>query len=247
VTPIPAEIARPLIEGLRNEVIVRDDTARKLFPHIEPVDYLTAVRRALASLSAGEVETTWSDALVNSCGDIAPLMLETRDGMIIEQRRLSVQAPSEAVYNAFASLGGEQGWLYANWAWHLRGAVDRLLGGVGLRRGRRHPRELRPGDALDFWRVEAVEPGRLLRLRAEMKLPGDAWLQYEALPQADDRTLLVQTAFFAPKGLLGLLYWYVLLPAHRFIFTGLLHSVARLAREYAQKPTYNHRNHRQTG
>jgi uncharacterized protein YbjT (DUF2867 family) len=246
VTPIPAHIARPLIEGLRNEVIVRDDTARRLFPHIEPVDYLTAVRRALASLNAGEVETAWSDALVNSCGDVPSLVLETREGMIIEQRRLFVQATPEAVYHAFTSLGGERGWLYADWAWHLRGAVDRLIGGVGLRRGRRHPYEVRPGDALDFWRVEAVEPGRLLRLRAEMKLPGDAWLQYEALPQSDGRTLLVQTAFFAPKGLLGFLYWYGLLPAHRLIFTGLLHSVARLAREHAQQPTYHHRNHRQT-
>ncbi|MGC8879009.1 MAG: SDR family oxidoreductase, partial [Anaerolineae bacterium] len=246
VTPIPADIARPLIEGLRNEVIVRDGTARRLFPHIEPVDYLTAVRRALASLNAGEVETAWSDALVNSCGDITPLVLETREGMIIEQRRLLVQTTPEAAYYAFTSLGGERGWLYADWAWHLRGAVDRLIGGVGLRRGRRHPYEVRPGDALDFWRVEAVEPGRLLRLRAEMKLPGDAWLQYEALPQSDGRTLLMQTAFFAPKGLLGFLYWYGLLPAHRLIFTGLLRSVARLAQEYAQQSTHNHRNHRQT-
>jgi uncharacterized protein YbjT (DUF2867 family) len=247
VTPIPADIARPLIEGLRNEVIVRDDTARRLFPHIEPVDYLTAVRRALASLNAGEVETAWSDALVNSCGDITPLVLETREGMIIEQRRLLVPATPEAAYHAFTSLGGERGWLYADWAWHLRGAVDRLIGGVGLRRGRRHPYEVRPGDALDFWRVEVVEPGRLLRLRAEMKLPGDAWLQYEALPQSDGRTLLVQTAFFAPKGLLGFLYWYGLLPAHRLIFTGLLRSVARLAQEYAQQSTHSHRNHRQKG
>ncbi|MCS7259244.1 MAG: SDR family oxidoreductase [Anaerolineae bacterium] len=247
VTPIPADIARPLIEGLRNEVVVRDDTARRLFPHIEPVDYLTAVRRALASLHAGEVETAWSDALVNSCGDVAPVVLETREGMIIEQRRLSVQATPEAVYHAFASLGGERGWLYADWAWHLRGAVDRLIGGVGLRRGRRHPYEVRPGDALDFWRVEAVEPGRLLRLRAEMKLPGDAWLQYEALPQSDGRTLLVQTAFFAPKGLLGFLYWYGLLPVHQLIFAGLLRSVARLAQEYAQQTAHKHRDHCQTG
>jgi len=233
MTPIPAEIARPLIEGLRNEVIVRDDTARRLFPHIKPLDYLTAVRKALASLRAGEVETTWSDALVSSCGDIVPLTLQTREGMIIEQRRLLLEAAPEVVYKAFASLGGERGWLYADWAWRLRGTVDRMVGGVGLRRGRRHLYDLRPGDVLDFWRVEAAEPGRLLRLRAEMKLPGEAWLQFEAFPQPDGKTLLLQTAFFAPKGLLGLLYWYALLPAHRLVFTGLLRSVARLAQRQA--------------
>ena len=229
MTPIPAEFARPLIEGLRNEVVVRDDAARQLFPHVRPVGYLTAVRIALSNLTAGHVETTWSDALVTSRGDTPPLVLGTHEGMIIEQHREMVEAPAADVYAAFASLGGERGWLYADWAWHLRGALDRLVGGVGLRRGRRHPTEVRPGDALDFWRVEAVEPGRMLRLRAEMRLPGDAWLEYEARPQPGGNTLLVQTAFFAPKGLLGFLYWYLLLPAHRLIFTGLVRGVAQMA------------------
>lgn len=229
MTPIPAAIARPLIEGLRNEVVVRDDTARRLFPHIQPLDYETAVRRALANLTAGEVATSWSDALVSSCGDTPPVVFESRAGMIIEQRRLAVDAPPSAVYAAFTSLGGARGWLYADWAWQVRGAVDRLVGGVGLRRGRRHPTEVRPGDALDFWRVEVAEPERTLRLRAEMRLPGDAWLQYEARPQPDGGTLLIQTAFFAPKGLPGFLYWYGLLPIHRLIFSGMVRAVARLA------------------
>ena len=229
MTPIPAAIARPLIEGLRNEVVVRDEAARRLFPHIQPLDYQTAVQRALAGLTAGEVETSWSDALVTTCGDTPPVVFETRAGMIIEQRRAVVDAPPAAVYAAFTSLGGARGWLYADWAWHVRGALDRLVGGVGLRRGRRHPSEVRPGDALDFWRVEVAEPDRTLRLRAEMRLPGDAWLQYEARPQPDGRTLLVQTAFFAPRGLLGFLYWYALLPAHRLIFSGMVRAVAHLA------------------
>jgi hypothetical protein len=126
-------------------------------------------------------------------------------------------------------LGGERGWLYANWLWRLRGIADRLVGGVGFRRGRRHPDEVRVGDALDFWRVEAVEPGRLMRLRAEMKLPGEAWLQFEARPRPDGKTLLVQTAFLAPKGLLGFLYWYGLYPFHGLIFGNLVRAIARRA------------------
>jgi hypothetical protein len=199
MTPIPAEIARPLIEGLRNEVVVRDDAARRLFPNIQPMDYQSDVQLALAHLDAGQVETAWSDALVTSRGDILPVVLTIRDGMIVERRRQLVQAPAAAVYRAFSALGGEQGWLYANWAWRLRGIMDRMLGGVGFRGGRRHPYEVRVGDALDFWRVEVVEPERLLRLRAEMKVPGDAWLQFEAQPQAKEETLLVQRPFSLRK------------------------------------------------
>jgi uncharacterized protein YbjT (DUF2867 family) len=228
MTPIPAEIARPLIEGLRNEVVVRDDTARRLFPHIQLMDYQTAVQRALTQLDAGQVETAWSDALVTSQGDIPPVVLAIQDGMIIERRQQVVKASAATVYRTFTALGGERGWLYANWAWRLRGILDRVVGGVGLRRGRRHPDEVRAGDALDFWRVEAVEPGRLLRLRAEMKVPGDAWLQFEAKPQ-EEETLLMQTAFFAPKGLSGFLYWYLLYPLHGLIFSGLIRNLARRA------------------
>jgi uncharacterized protein YbjT (DUF2867 family) len=231
MTPIPAEIARPLIEGLRNEVIVRDDTALHLFPDIQPMDYRTSVQRALARLEASQVETAWSDALVTSQGDVSPVVLTTQDGMIIERRQRLVQATPKDVYRAFTKLGGERGWLYANWTWRLRGVLDRLIGGVGLRRGRRHPNDVRAGDALDFWRVEAVEPDRLLRLRAEMKMPGDAWLQFEARPQSEEETLLLQTAFFAPKGLSGFLYWYLLYPLHGLIFSGLIRNLARWAEQ----------------
>lgn len=226
VTPIPAEIARPLIEGLRNELIVRDNAARRLFPNIQPTDYRTAVRRALARLEAAEVETIWSDALMSSQGDVEPVTLTTQDGMIIERRQQMVAAPAAIVYQTYASLGGDHGWPYFAWAWRLRGLLDRLVGGVGLRRGRRHPTEVRVGDALDFWRVEAVEPERLLRLRAEMKVPGRAWLQFESKPQTGDQTLLQQTALFAPKGLSGLLYWYGLYPLHGLIFSGMVQQLA---------------------
>ncbi|MCC7353362.1 MAG: SDR family oxidoreductase [Anaerolineae bacterium] len=229
VTPIPAEIARPLIEGLRNEVVVRDDTARCIFPDIEPRDYQTALERALARLHTGEVETTWSDALVTSQGAITPVVLTTQEGMSMERRLRIVNAPPVAVYRVFAGLGGARGWLYFDLLWRLRGILDRIVGGVGFRRGRRHPDEVRVGDAVDFWRIEAVEPERLLRLRAEMKVPGRAWLQFEALPLADGKTLLVQTAFFDAKGLFGTLYWYLLYPIHGPMFSGMIRQIARRA------------------
>jgi len=229
MTPVPAAITRPLVEGLRNEVIVKDEAAKSIFPGIMPMGYRAAVYKALDNLQAETVETRWTDALVSSLGDRPPLILTTREGMILERREQIVEAPSSRVYDTFIRLGGETGWLYLNLAWELRGALDRVLGGVGLRRGRRDPQEVRLGDAIDFWRVEAVEPGRMLRLRAEMKLPGEAWLQFQAWPVGENSTRLVQTAFFAPRGLFGFLYWYSLYPLHALIFSGLIRQIGRKA------------------
>ncbi len=230
VTPIPAVIARPLVEGMRNENIVRDPIARELFPQVHPVGYRASVERALERLQASEVETAWSDALSTSHGGVAPVILTNQDGMILEHRQRIVAASPASIFKVFTSLGGRRGWFYMNWAWQLRGFADRIFGGVGLRRGRRDPDRLRVGDALDFWRVEAVEPGRLLRLRAEMKVPGRAWLQFEVVPRDDGQSLLSQTAFFAPKGLPGWLYWYALYPIHKVIFSGFIDQIARRAR-----------------
>ncbi len=227
VTPIPASIARPLIEGLRNENIVRDDSARELFPDINPAGYRTSVRRALDRLDAGSIETIWSDAISTSQGDVPPLTLTVQEGMIIELRQRAIQTSPADAFSVFTGLGGKRGWLYMNWAWEIRGLFDKLIGGVGLRRGRRDPDHLRAGDALDFWRVESVEPDRLLRLRAEMMVPGKAWLQFEASRRDDGLTLLSQTAFFAPRGLAGWLYWYALYPVHAFIFSGLIDRIAK--------------------
>jgi uncharacterized protein YbjT (DUF2867 family) len=231
VTPIPARIARPLIDGLRNEVIVREVVARDLFPQLKPMDYQSAVSLALSDLEARHVETSWSDALVNSQGDLVPVALSTQEGMIIERRQQMVTTTPNTVFKMISRLGGQTGWLYLNWAWRLRGWIDRFVGGVGSRRGRRDPEAIRMGDAIDFWRVEAVEPNKRLLLRAEMKLPGRAWLQFEALPNEIGQTRLVQTAFFAPKGLLGLAYWYVLYPIHRIIFARMIHKLAQRATE----------------
>lgn len=234
LTPVPLPIAHALIEGMYNEVVVRDDSARCLFPHIQPFDYRTAVQRALMRLDANQVETTWSDALVSTRGDQRPFVLTTREGMMIEQHQQMVNAPSRTVYRVFAGLGGQRGWLYMNWLWVLRGVLDRAVGGVGFRRGRRHPDHLRVGEALDFWRVEALQPGRLLRLRAEMKTPGPGWLELEARPLRRGQTRLIQTAIFAPKGVLGLLYWYALYPFHGLLFSGLIRHIARRAEAIAE-------------
>jgi uncharacterized protein YbjT (DUF2867 family) len=228
-TPISLEIARPLIDGLRNEVIVRDESALRLFPDIDLLDYETQLDRALLRLDAGRVATAWSDSLASSQGDAPATTLTSRNGMIVDRRQRRVSAPAKAVYRVFSGLGGTRGWPYLNAAWRLRGILDRLVGGVGFRRGRRDPDDLRVGDALDFFRVEAVEEGRSIRLRAEMKVPGHAWIQFEALPGPDRQTQLVQSAFFAPHGVFGHLYWYLLYPIHALIFAGTIDRIARKA------------------
>jgi uncharacterized protein YbjT (DUF2867 family) len=230
VTPIPASIARPLIEGLRNEAVVRDDRAATLFPEIRLIQYPQAVEEALIRLERGDLESVWSDALATSQGDTPPVTLTTQEGMIIEQRSLPSNASPEALYQIFSRLGGSTGWLYADWAWRLRGVLDHLVGGVGFRRGRRDAKKLRVGDALDFWRVEHLTPGMKLRLRAEMKVPGRAWLQFEVKSKPGGGATLIQTAIFAPKGLTGLLYWYLLYPIHAWIFSGMIRAIERRAR-----------------
>jgi hypothetical protein len=149
--------------------------------------------------------------------------------MIYEQRQRQVAASPETVFQIVSRLGGEEGWLYFNWLWQLRGIFDRIFGGVGLQRGRRDSHDLRVGDAVDFWRVETIEPDRLLRFRAEMKLPGLAWLQFETQPLEGSKTDLRLTAFFAPKGFIGWIYWYFYYPFHKLIFPGLIREIAKRA------------------
>ncbi|MDE2801943.1 MAG: SDR family oxidoreductase [Chloroflexota bacterium] len=229
VTPIPSSIGGPLIDGLRNDVVVRDTTARDLFPDIHPLGYEGALAAVIDDLERGRIETAWSDAHGRTHASGPEVRMETQAGMILERRALRVAAPPEAVYRVFTGIGGRRGWYFANWLWRIRGMIDRVIGGAGLRRGRRHPDDLRVGDALDFWRVEALEPGRSMRLRAEMKTPGRAWLQYEALDAPDGAAELVQTAAFTPRGLMGLVYWYALYPVHAWIFRGMVRAIARRA------------------
>jgi hypothetical protein len=229
VTPIPAAIARPLIEGLRNESTVHDPIARQLFPHIQPVDYRTSVERALAQLEPGKIESARNDALNSTSGDEPPFTVTIHEGMILEHHKRVVNASPESVYQVFTRLGGKRGWFNLNWVWEMRGFLDRMVGGVGFRRGRRDPDELQLGDALDFWRVETLEPRQLLRLRTEMKMPGKAWLQWQVTPREKKKAFLTQTTFFAPKGLMGWLYWYAAYPLHRLIFRKLIDQISTRA------------------
>ncbi len=229
ITPIPKTIAWPLLQGLRNEMIVRDHQAWQLFPEIQPLNFATAVGLALRRIEEGRVETIWSDAIASSKGDIPPVYLTEEQGVQIEHRERIVNASPATVYRIFTGIGGVRGWPAFDLLWRIRGLIDRLIGGVGMRRGRRDPDELRVGDALDFWRVETLVPGRTVILRAEMKLPGYGWLQFEAIPEPDERTRLVQVAYFASKGLFGVLYWYGLYPLHGMIFSRLIATLAAQA------------------
>jgi uncharacterized protein YbjT (DUF2867 family) len=232
VTPIHWRVVAPLIEGLRARLIVRDDTAKKLFPQIKPIDFQTAAHLALGRIQRDNVETSWADALVTSTGDIKPYEFTVEEGMFIERRQILLNLKPESVFRAYSGIGGERGWLYMDWSWAIRGWMDKAIGGVGLRRGRRHPDEIHIGESLDFWRVENVEKNRLMLLRAEMKVPGKAWLQFESTSQEaqENKTLLTVTAYFAPHGISGFLYWYAMWPFHKFIFDGLARQLASRAR-----------------
>lgn len=222
VTPIPNCLAVPLVEGVVQPVLGDVSRSRTLFPEIEPIPYREAVSRALARTEAGEVVTRWS---VAGGGRDREVGLVDREGIVRDVRTRLVDAAPHQLFRAFTSLGGARGWRVWSWAWEIRGALDQLVGGPGLRRGRRDPEVLYPGEALDFWRVEEYRPDSLLRLRAEMKVPGRAWLQFEAIPEASG-TRLVQTAFFAPTGFLGWLYWYGIYPFHAVIFSDLVDAIA---------------------
>lgn len=230
VTPIPSAYARPLIEGLRNPVVMHDRSGAELFPTIKPVSYEAAVRLAVQRTTLHQVETSWTSSLsatpyVNPVGTT----LESVEGLLVERRVTDVEADAATVYRVVSGIGGHRGWLFANWTWRLRGIADRLVGGVGMRRGRRDPNSLVPGDALDWWRVEAVQPNTLLRLRAEMKLPGRGWLEFSVEPNGEEGARLSQTAYFQPTGLSGVAYWYGLYPIHRVIFGGMLAAIVRRA------------------
>jgi len=224
VTPIPNALALPLIKGIVKPVTADTERAHELYPEVDPIGYREAVERALRVVDTGRVPTRWSGALRTREAEVVD-----EEGLVRETRTVDVDAPAEAVFDVFTGLGGERGWPGFSALWVLRGAVDRLVGGPGLSRGRRDPDEVRVGDAIDFWRVEDVERGRRLRLRAEMRVPGSAWLEWTAEPDGDDRSRLVQRALFAPRGLAGTLYWYGLYPVHGPIFSRMAHEIARRA------------------
>lgn len=226
VTPLPGRIAVPLIDSLRHEVVMRNHDIDDVVPH-RPLTFRESLELALRHTRAEAIDTRWTDAGFASA-DTIPGDPDWAGGSIFEDHQtVDVRATPDALFRAFARIGGEHGYYVMKWAWSLRGLADKLIGGPGLRRGRRHPVDLRPGEALDFWRVVESEPGHQLVLEAEMKVPGKAWLTWRIEPADEpDVVRLHQVAFFAPKGLFGRLYWYTMLPFHWLIFRQMAHAIA---------------------
>lgn len=226
VTPLYARIGRKLIDSIRHPTVVRDDTALHAFA-ISPVGVRQAIAGALRKEEHECAETRWSDAL-SSAGTPRQWGGVRFGNRLIDSRTLRVEVPVSAAFAPIQRIGGATGWYYGNWLWLLRGWMDLLVGGVGLRRGRRDPVELAPGDVIDCWRVEVIDPGRMLRLAAEMKMPGRAWLEFEVTEEAGG-AIIRQTAVFDPVGLAGLAYWYSVYPLHQLVFAGMLRGIARAA------------------
>ena len=225
-TPVYARVGRKLVESIRNPTVVRDDTSLRTFD-IRPVGLKESIARAQRNEDRRFAATHWSDAI--SSGGTSHSWGGVRFGTrLVDSRQRRVPVPPAVAFEPIRKIGGSSGWYFANWLWRIRGFLDLLLGGVGLRRGRRDPEHLVVGDALDFWRVEAYEPDRLLRLAAEMRLPGRAWLEFEVKPSAG-HSVIHQTAVFDPVGLSGLIYWYGIYPLHSLIFAGMLSRLGKRA------------------
>lgn len=230
VTPVPRSIAVPLIESLVHEVVCRDRAVQDHIAEPEggPTHYERAVELALARLGRGEVPTRWSDATAPS--DPLPSDPEWSGGSVYQdEREQSSNASPEALWEVVESIGGEHGWYSFPLAWSVRGWIDQLAGGAGLRRGRRDPRRLHVGEALDWWRVEQLERPRWLRLRAEMRLPGRAWLELSVEPGPHGGSIYRQRAVFEPHGLAGQLYWSALVPFHDLVFGGMVQNITGAA------------------
>nr|MBA2687446.1 SDR family oxidoreductase [Gemmatimonadaceae bacterium] len=226
ITPLYARIGRKLIESIVHSTVVRDKSALDVFK-VRPVGVEEAVRRAVEVKQEEEAATRWYDAM-SSGGS-----LRTWDGVrfgkqLVDSRTATVNVSPQAAFAPIQRIGGSTGWYAFNALWSLRGLLDMLAGGVGVRRGRRSPVNIRVGDSLDFWRVEAFEADRMLRLRAEMKVPGRAWLEFEVTGNAEE-SVIRQTAIFDPLGLFGKLYWYALYPLHYLVFGGMLRGIAAAA------------------
>lgn len=226
VTPVYARVGRKLIDGIRFPTVVKDDSALRRF-HVRPRDVSEAIASALRNEDQAIAATRWSDA--TSAGglkdDGRPMRFGNR---LVDTREAYVDVSPEEAFVPIRRIGGRTGYYYAGYLWRLRGFMDLLVGGVGIRRGRRDPEWVSIGDTIDWWRVECVEPNKCLRLRAEMKLPGRAWLEFE-VQKKDQGSTIRQTAIFDPLGVLGLVYWYVTYPAHQLIFPGMLQGIVNEA------------------
>jgi uncharacterized protein YbjT (DUF2867 family) len=229
VTPLSHNIGRPLAEGLRNPVVCREDRIQALIPQ-RLLSVREAIRAALSKVAGHEIETSWSMA-----GPI-PGDPDWAGGKVYrDERKIKIDAPARAAFQAVCRVGGGHGWYAADWLWKIRGWMDLLVGGPGLRRGRRNPDTVEYGEALDFWRVVGIEHDRRLSLRAEMKLPGEALLEFRIKVENEEHCVLEQDARFIPRGLFGLLYWYAVVPFHAIVFEGMLHGIRREALQIAKE------------
>jgi uncharacterized protein YbjT (DUF2867 family) len=224
VTSVPMHIARPLVEGLRNDVVTTDQRIREWIP-VAPLTFRAAVARSLAEEHAGPLATRWTGAAAAS----ARTGVSSSGTVVGDEQRRVATVPAAVVFATVERIGGATGWYYGDWLWRLRGLLDRLLGGVGMRRGRRDPVAIALGDPIDFWRVEEFVPGRLLRLRAEMKVPGAATLEFAVEDQPGGGAILSQRARFRPRGVWGRVYWNALLPLHLLVFRGMADGIVRAA------------------
>ncbi len=229
ITPVPNSIARPLVASLIHEAIAHEHDIAKYAPDEDLLGFDEAVRVALGKVRDANVETRWSTAVGrDAAAEPLPSDPDWSGGnLYVDDRRREVDAPVEALWRVIEGVGGENGWYSFPLAWSVRGWMDRLVGGVGLRRGRRDRNRLMVGEALDWWRVEEITPGKLLRLRAEMKVPGRAWLEMSAEPNGDGRSIYRQRALFVPRGLAGHAYWASVLPFHGYVFSGMARNIAR--------------------
>jgi len=225
ISPIPFSLARVLIESLRHETICEDTSGMELF-NFRPMNFQDAVDRALENVRSFKVETTWAES-----GNYTPQVLESIDPshLRVDRNIIDTTVSRDALFRIITSIGGNRGWYYADWMWRIRGFIDKQLGGVGLRRGRRHPVQVTVGEALDFWRVEALVPRKRLLLRAEMIVWGYAWLEFTLEDGPGESMRLVQSALYYPHGVGGLIYWYCMTPFHLVVFRGLLRTIVELA------------------
>ena len=227
VTPVYARVGRKLVDSLKNPTIVRDQSAIETFD-VRPRGVAEAIQRASENEDREIAETRWSDAL--SAGSHEKRWGGEKFGnRLVDSRTITDDVPAADAFTPIRRIGGKTGWYYGNWLWQIRGFLDLLIGGVGIRRGRRDPEHVQAGDSLDCWRVESVEPDCRLRLSAEMKLPGRAWLEFEVTPDGPSSSIIRQTAIFDPLGLFGLCYWYAIYPLHEAVFGGMLRGIAQAA------------------
>jgi len=229
-TPVPFTVARSLIEGLSSEVVIQNDNAKRFFPHIHPMGFQQAVKKAIKEMEENQVFSRWSDAGGGQDKWEEQFKGDPSSAVLIDRQSLRLgDIPKERVYRTFCSIGGKEGWFGYDWLWEIRGWLDKMIGGAGLNRGRRDSHHLRIGESVDFWRVEDLSENERLLLYAQMKVPGKAWLEFKI--KGDE---LIQTAYFYPRGLLGRLYWYTLTPIHYLVFGNMIRSILTKAQNDEQ-------------